>query len=271
MPTLTTRSQSYRLVFTFVGLLATTSISLAQRPNVRPHFDDYSFDDILIAIDGRGAWFVPEYGGDGDGAWLVNGSWGSDRILIYNATPLELATLSGSRAPGPSNLWNAPVILVAEFQTSGGKTIQVEWAFRPRVKYVVIDTHDGDDYVEVTTSTDCWIELGKGYDIAVGGPGNDYIENTSGSGEQYAGNIYGGDGADTLVGNVTGGGIFAPITNLYGGPGIDTFIFNDKDRIRDNINGESDAFVGDGFDIVKPDLTYKGGRYVGMKQITVED
>ncbi len=266
-----TRNRICCFVAVHVWALASSGIAVAQRPSVRPHFEGYSFDNILIAMNGRGAWHVPEYGGTGDGPWLVNGTWGSDRILVYDATPLQVSALTGNIFRGTSKFLNSSRMLVAEFQDSGGKTIQVEWISKNKLTYVVIDTHDGDDYVEVTSYFDCWIELGKGYDIAMGGRGNDYIENTNNSGEIYAGHIDGGQGADTLVGNVTGKGLFGSQTNLDGGPGLDTFIFNKSDRIFDTIDGESGVWVGDGFEIPNLDFTYNGGRYAGMMQITLDN
>lgn len=77
----------------------------------------------------------------------------------------------------------------------------------------------------------------NGNDVLVGGLGNDRLDGGAGYDS-----LYGGDGNDYLDGGING-------DQMYGGTGNDVYIV-------DNVNDRANEVVGEGYDVVRANVTY---------------
>ena len=271
MRSIKTQIRLIALLLTIIAGALTASAAKAQRPDSRPYFAGYTGYGYLIGIAGRSVDFYPESEGASHGAWLISGTGGDDRIVVYDTNAFHVRAATGWRIKGTYQSLNSLSWLGVDVTDSSGKLIKTDFIPKWKVRYIAIDAQKGDDIVRVSTDIDCWIETGDGDDLAVGGDGNDYIENTRGPGD-----IQGRGGNDVLVGNVPdiygkpSGGVFAPCTFMYGGVGTDTYIFNFQDWLEDTINGDRINYSWNG-GITPADLIHATGRYNGMSQITMDD
>ncbi len=259
------------LILIAVAGTMTASAANAQRPETRPYFDGYSGFGNLINFSGRMAEFYPESADGKYGAWLINGTGGRDRIVVYTTNAWHVRKQTGWKIKGTFESLNSLSWLGVDFTDSTGKLIYTNFIPKAQVNYIVVDSKAGNDTIVISTDVDAWIETGSGEDFVSGGDGNDYIENTSGFGD-----IRGRGGNDTLVGNIVdiynkpSGGLLAPRTFMYGGIGTDTYIYNGQDWIEDTVNGDRINYAWDGW-VTPAELTWGTGRYKGMNQVTMDE